>query len=558
MKRLLWCIAAVVVGTISIVAQEDVRVITRPAAPSREILERLSMEVAWRTQLKFQGGRDGMFSVQLIPRDGTPEILVQTRKGAVLLFDAETGDLKWRTPLEGKVLVLAGFNSQSIFAARGDQLYVLNRKTGMHRVYSKQEGYPEPVMGYRLPDSPSAPLTADNAGLFVAMGQRVTAYVHPDFERALEAAKQERDKNFAPKDPEMQKPDLDPKKVLGEVKKILEESPKTPVKDEGTSLQPFEVWNYYTSAPAIFQAPLTTFEKVCVVTSAGDFLTLNRFESRLTFDFKTQGNVSAPMGQYGLTAYVGSDDFTLYAVNMHADKIVWRLLAGAPIVRKPEVTDTDVYVTAGKFGMYRVVRETGERVWMSERADQFLSANPKFVYARDRQGYLLILDALRGTTLAAWDARDWPIGIANEWNDRVYLAAEDGQIVCLRHRDLPTPHKSRTFITLRKEDLIKPAEPKKDDLEKKDQDKKDEKKEDKKEQKKKDKKEEKKKDEKKEEKKKDDADAEQANCDSLRGAIQFARWERREIPVVRALDSTHYHDYPFNKGTIPLRPLKSV
>lgn len=486
MKRV-WCGIAAVVGLAALVGAQtgQVRVVTRPAAPNREVLDRLSIEVAWRTKVRFQNSRDGLFSVQLLPGKDGPELLVQTLQGAALLFDAETGDLKWRMPLEGKVLAEGGANSQSVFVARGAQLYVLNRKTGMHRVYAKQEGYPDPVMGYTLPATPSAPLVADDAGLFVAMGQRLTAYIHPDFELALELTKKEYERPFEapPEDGKKLPFKLEQLKAeeLERLKAALEEIRGEEKKAEtkrGTTLQPIALWSYYTTASAIQQAPLTTYDQVCVVTSAGNFLALNRFESKLVFEFKTQGAVSAPMGQYGLTAYVGSDDYALYALDMHADRILWRFLAGAPIDRKPEVTDRDIYVTADRLGMHRLDRASGQLIWVNQRAEQFVAANPKFVYARDRKGNLLILDALRGTTMAVWDARDWTIAVGNEWTDRSYFAAQDGQIMCLRHRDQLAPHRSRTYFMFRKEEVPDPGA-KKEDMEKMEGEKKEKKKEEK-------------------------------------------------------------------------------
>ena len=539
MKRLLCGIAALVGMAALVTGQEGVRVITRPKLPSREVMDRLSLEVAWRTKLKFNGGRDGFFSIQLIPSSSGPELVVQTRAGALMLLDAETGDLKWRTPLEGDVQVLVGSNPRSIFAVRGDQLFVLNRKTGMHRVYSRQEGYPEPIMGYRLPARPSAPLTADGGSLFVAMGQRVTAYTHPDFERVIESVKQERDKKFEAEktDENMEKPAIQPKKVLAEIEKEIDKSGLPKVEsDTGTSVQPVELWNYYTTAAAIQQAPLATLNQVHVVTSDGNFVSMDRFEGRRSFEFKTQGNVSSPMGQYGTIAYVGSDDYSLYA--LEAERIVWRFIAQGPIYRKPQVTDNDIFLTADGIGMYRLVRETGQRIWRSERADRLLASNPKFVYALDRQGYLLILDALRGTTLAAWDAREWTVALSNEWTDRVYLAAQDGQIIALRHRDLPAPVKSRTFFTLKAEIKGEPKkDEKKEEMEKKDDEKKDDKKDEKKDEKKKEEKKLDKKDDKKDDKKNDKKDAKADPKVGMLGGHErwpaVASWQRRDALAAR-------------------------
>ncbi len=500
MKKLVWGATAFIGLAAGLWAQSDVRVITHPSLPRLEVLDRLSLDIAWHSKVKLENGRDGLFSLQLLPTKNGPELLVQTRAGTVLLFDAETGDLKWSTPLRGSVLAAAGYNSKSIFVARRDQAYMLNRKNGMHRIFSKDPEQPMRIMGFRLPAPPSAPLTADEDGLFVAMGQRITAYVHPDFERDLE----ERAKVEKIADAEARN---EARLEYEKQKQAEREKERARLEATGNSPQPLELWSYYTTAAAVQQAPLATPERVCVVTSAGNFLSLDRLEEKLHFEFKTEGSVSAPMGQYGLTAYVGSDDYSLYALDVQSERIVWRFLAQAPIFRKPEVTDKDVFVTADRLGMSRLVRDTGQQVWRNPRAEQFLSAGPKFVYALDRKGQLLILDALRGTTLASWDARDWTLGISNEWTDRFYFAAQDGQILCLRQRELTTPVASRTLLILRKEkEEEKKPGAKKEDMEKKEEEKKEEKKEEKNEEKKAEKKEEKKNDEKKEEKQEDKAD----------------------------------------------------
>ena len=83
MKRMLCGIVATACGAALLAAQEGVRVITYPSMPSREVLERLSLDVAWRAKIKFQNGRDGLYSVQLIPSKEGPEVVVQTLAGAV-------------------------------------------------------------------------------------------------------------------------------------------------------------------------------------------------------------------------------------------------------------------------------------------------------------------------------------------------------------------------------------------------------------------------------------------------------------------------------------------
>src|SRR5262245_31879853 len=128
MKRFCCGITLLALLATFVVAQEGVRVITCPKLPAREVFDRLNLELAWRFKIKFQTGRDGIYSIQLIPSKDGPEMVVQTLLGAVYLLDAETGEQKWRVPLEGKVLTVVGANSRAVFVARSDRLFALDRK----------------------------------------------------------------------------------------------------------------------------------------------------------------------------------------------------------------------------------------------------------------------------------------------------------------------------------------------------------------------------------------------------------------------------------------------
>jgi hypothetical protein len=93
--------------------------------------------------------------------------------------------------------------------------------------------------------------------------------------------------------------------------------------------------------------------------------------------------------------------------------------------------------------MHRIKRSTGELVWRNARADRFLAANPKFVYALDPQGRLMVIDQARGKELTTLDTRDFVIPIRNDRTDRLYLTANNGLIVCLHDRDYRKPMEMR-------------------------------------------------------------------------------------------------------------------
>jgi len=93
----------------------------------------------------------------------------------------------------------------------------------------------------------------------------------------------------------------------------------------------------------------------------------------------------------------------------------------------------------------RLDRATGQPLWripasggvveFNAAADYFLAANPKYVYALDASGRFLVLERRRGVTLSGFDGRDFVFPISNDVTDRIYLAANNGLIVCLHDRE---------------------------------------------------------------------------------------------------------------------------
>ena len=195
--------------------------------------------------------------------------------------------------------------------------------------------------------------------------------------------------------------------------------------------------------------------------------------------------ISAAPSQSGLVNFVPLGNGTVIAVEAASGNVSggasvkWRADVGGINNHTPFVTKTHVYAAGDNTGvvcLHRLdgpfkgakagapakapepkagepaqpdatpraqVREyyAGEVVWRSDdSADRIIGANEEFVYVRDRQGRFLVYDAKRATD--AGRKKSGPLGSANfsEFNlhvvntasDRVYLAADNGLIVCLR------------------------------------------------------------------------------------------------------------------------------
>ncbi len=435
MKRFLGATVLLVLTVTSLLSQPALRVVTYPKLPPADILERLNMAQAWTTRLPTGGPRDGLFTLQLIPGKKSTQLVVQTLFGAVFMLDAETGDVLWRTPvgLPGWSGQPVGYNEQNLFVTRRDMLYVLKRSNGAQRYYTVNKETKLPDYGFSLPSPLSAAPSADEEIIFFSMEHRVQAYLLPDWQM-IEAP------------------------MTSVHAKDLSEQERQALQEKTAILPLLVRWSHHEPGvnfeqPVLFAGADLNAQAVAIST-AGNVLSFNKYETSRPVEFQTGGHVSAAAGQHGAMAYIGSEDTILYAFHMINQRVAWRFFASAPILMKPDVTDRDVFVTGERMGLYRVARDTGRAAWLNKQADRFLSTNQKYVYALDRSGLLLILDYARGTTLGQYDMRDWVHSIPNELTDRCYLASNDGQILCLRSRPQTVPVRNRTLeekLPLKKE-----------------------------------------------------------------------------------------------------------
>jgi outer membrane protein assembly factor BamB len=177
----------------------------------------------------------------------------------------------------------------------------------------------------------------------------------------------------------------------------------------------------------------------------GTFISLTKTFHEIQYSFRTEAGISAPLNQHGTTAYIASREYNVFALDVVGGQILWRFTADRPILRRPAVTDEDVFVAPERGGLYRINRMTGAEIWRNQEAERYVASNKAFVYALDPSGRVLVLDRGRGTLLSALDARDFVVPVANEFTDRVYLASNDGLVICLHDSSYTKAMRVRTF-----------------------------------------------------------------------------------------------------------------
>jgi outer membrane protein assembly factor BamB len=411
-----------------------IKVHTNPRVPSREALDRMGLTLAWQARILLHGDRDGFFSVQLLPGPRHPQLLVQSYSGLVALFDGETGDQLWKTQvgLPYALSLPVGYNANSIFVTRRNVVFVMNRATGLHRLFDVDKFTGVHTNGVELPYTPTAAPVAEDGAVFFVMSTRTLAFLVP---------------------------------TVDELDKLDKAGQSTPSVPAETFEHPF--WTYPIGEESVQYPALLAGNQLSVVTVSGSLVSLSKVDSHVRHEFDAEAKVVAQPGQHGVMAYLGTERATLFAYNMDSDKLAWRFFPGGPVRVQPAVTDRDVFVASDTIGLYRVRRDNGREVWLAKQMDRFLATNDKFAYALHHSGELHVLDYLRGSSMAHYDMKDWTIPVANELTDRIYFASNDGQLICLRHRDLRVPLANRALPVPQpkkeeKKDDKKKEEPKED------------------------------------------------------------------------------------------------
>jgi hypothetical protein len=175
----------------------------------------------------------------------------------------------------------------------------------------------------------------------------------------------------------------------------------------------------------------------------------------ISTEFHTEADVTAPLTNHGDYLYVATADSDLQSISirelrepsMAANTLPrGKFTTGGPVFEKPLLTEDSLYVVGARWGLIRLKKGTLDPLWLETLPDgrtrarpnadvtRVLGVNGSYVYAEDNRGRLVVIDAIRGSTLSTFDISAFSFPVTNESNDRIYLASNSGLLICLHDR----------------------------------------------------------------------------------------------------------------------------
>jgi outer membrane protein assembly factor BamB len=425
------------------------------------------------------GVRDGLLAVQTF---GT-QVVAQTRSGAVVGIDGVTGAIQWIARVSDAYPIAKP-------AGESETLFLIPEATRIHGL-NRTNGREEWTVD--LPATPASPPNADKERFYVSLSNgRLSAYAFPTGSTLAKGEKAPHRPTAASEkgartynqavtanagDPRTKVGASSPAGGLGRTVTVSSSVDSRSATSTGMMFSgrsavgsvavtqvsrdapvgdtPRLLWDHQTNL-RIQNPPALGSDTLLIVGTDGTVILMPKTGPGVRpWRRVLDADVTAPLAQVGDDVYVAAENGSIYSFHLpnitdyarltsagrdeREPPITWRFGANAPVRVAPMVAGDDIFLTPDHGGLIRLNRTTGDQIWQSPNAARFISANPKFVYAADRMGRLLVLDRVRGTVLSTLDVSAFVLSTTNDQTDRVVLSANDGTVIALHDRAYAAP-----------------------------------------------------------------------------------------------------------------------
>lgn len=188
---------------------------------------------------------------------------------------------------------------------------------------------------------------------------------------------------------------------------------------------------YYQSKGRTYLRPTTTGNVVSWPTSEG-YLYVSRADNPgVLYRLETSADIVTSPAEMAPYLYIASLDGYLYCLNELNGLEQWRYSTGYSIDSSPAIVGDRAYVASTEPAIHAIDPKTGKEMWMTPGVSHFAAQGKERVYASDRYGNLLVLDAKTGNPMGRMAVAEGLSTLVNDQTDRVFLVNDRGLVQCL-------------------------------------------------------------------------------------------------------------------------------
>jgi outer membrane protein assembly factor BamB len=204
---------------------------------------------------------------------------------------------------------------------------------------------------------------------------------------------------------------------------------------------------YFLSRGRTHLRPTTTGRVVSWPTSEGYLYVSDANDPRVLFRLETNADIVTSPAEMEPYIYIASLDGYLYALDEMTGREQWRYSTGYPVMSSPAIVGAHAYVASIEPVLHCLDAKTGAQLWTLPGASHFATEGKSRVYASDRLGNLLVVDAETGALLGELRTAEGLSTLVNDQTDRIFLVNDRGLVQCLREIGATEPTLHRQPVT---------------------------------------------------------------------------------------------------------------
>ena len=387
--------------------------------PTRTGLAQLGLERSWFNIVPLASGAARVSSMNL-----TGEYLfAQTTDGLVVCYNAESGQRLWTSNLHLQTLVPApvSVNDRMAVVAVGQKIFGLDLKTGTK------------IWDAKLEDLASGG-TSVNSRLAIAALKNGKVQAFNVEDPGVDTCGERHDPTVCKK----LKPSVGSYLYSWQTEKAITSQPILIDCEDINGSKKHEGFMFFASQDGkVYKA---------VHKKAGN---------KILWRVATKGPIRGAMGTYGTRhLLVGSDDHKIYGIDVFDPEnpdTNWVFPTSAPLDHAVVVAGDDAYTVTKDGILYAINAKLGTEKWQLQIGKaKLLAITPTKIYGVTVDGAMAVVNRADGTVAVTpeqsyhsfgVDLKNYSVRLANDRDDRIYLASDDGLLLCLRELGQvnPTP-----------------------------------------------------------------------------------------------------------------------
>lgn len=207
--------------------------------------------------------------------------------------------------------------------------------------------------------------------------------------------------------------------------------------DHPTAKEPPKRWEVLAGGPVTAAPMFYDGDTLLFASQSGSVFSCLAGDKTYRWSFKAGGAIEGDPTVDDTGVYIASADRSLYKLNKESGERVWRARFPSPLKVGPVVAGGLVYQYCQGHGIAALDAATGAEKWRIPTARTLAAHSPAGDVILTEDSRLLVVEYETGKEFGAIEASGVAQAISNTRDDAVYLWGTNGRVMCVRLDDVP-------------------------------------------------------------------------------------------------------------------------